>query len=132
MNQINFGVRLMLILAFSVFFRLNAQELKVFSEDPTAFIGELGTYMQSSTDREVKQALSGFDEGWNTGRYEASVQQEIIKTCNLMLIQRMRPTPGFRDYLLSLNSFPEATTAKSYLAWHKGLAPLIDGNNCGS
>jgi len=127
MNQINFGVRLMLILAFSVFFRLNAQELKVFSEDPTAFIGELGTYMQSSTDREVKQALSGFEEGWNTGRFEASVQQEIIKTCNLMLVQRMRPTPGFRDYLLSLNSFPEATTAKSYLAWHKGLAPLVDG-----
>ncbi|NTW25519.1 MAG: hypothetical protein HGA37_12545, partial [Lentimicrobium sp.] len=120
-------MRLILIFAFSVFFRLNAQELKVFSEDPTAFIGELSIFMQSSTDREVKLALGVFEEGWNTGIYDATVQKEIIKTFNLMLTQRMRPTPGFRDYLISLNSFPEATTVKSYLAWHKGLMPLVDG-----
>ncbi|MBK6965438.1 MAG: hypothetical protein IPH20_16290 [Bacteroidales bacterium] len=129
MCKFSYGIRLLLILAFSVFTNLKAQEPKVFSEDPTAFITELSTYIQSSPDRETKAAIQEFSAGWTTGRYESAVQQEIIRTCNLMLNQRMRPSPAFRDYLTGLVSFPESSTTKSYLAWHKGLSPFVNSKS---
>jgi hypothetical protein len=129
MHQYKNSFRFLLILAFSTFFNLKAQEPKVFSEDPTAFITELGAFMQSASDKETKLAVQQFSAAWTTGKYESTVQQEIIKTGNQMLAQRMRPTPAFRDYLAGLNSFPESSTAKSYLAWHKGLAPFINSKS---
>ncbi|MFH1121365.1 MAG: hypothetical protein V1775_16220 [Bacteroidota bacterium] len=127
MHLPDYILRILLLLAFSVSLTAKAQEPKAFSEEPTAFLTELTAFLQSATDRESKQVLQEFSDGWAAGRYEAPVQREIIKTCNLMLAGRMRPTPGFRDYLLSLNSFPVSVTAKSYLAWHRGLSPFIDG-----
>lgn len=109
--------------------RVQAQELKVFSPDPTAFITELGTFMQSSPDREAKKAWQVFNESWATGRFEARIQEQIIKTCNLMLTQRMRPSPSFRDYLEAINSFPESAPAASILAWHNGLSPFINSKS---
>jgi len=127
MHLIKYTVRLLLFLAFSVFLNAKAQDPDVFSEDPTTFITELNSFFKSVKDRESKQALQEFNDGWTNGRYDAGVQKEIVKTCNQMLAQRMRPTPAFRDYLISLNSFPESASAKSYLAWHKGLNPFVDG-----
>jgi hypothetical protein len=129
MHQYKNSFRFLLILAFSVFLNLKAQEPKVFSEDPTAFITEMGAFMQSASDKETKLAVQQFSAAWTTGKYESAVQQEIIKTGNLMLLQRMRPTPAFRDYLAGLNSFPESATSKSYLAWHKGLSPFINSKS---
>ncbi len=129
MRQFNKSIFLLLILAFTAFMNLKAQEPKVFSEDPTAFITELTAFMQSSPDRETKRTVQDFSAGWTIGKYESPVQQEIIKTCNLMLVQRMRPTPAFRDYLTALNSFSETTTSKSYLAWHRGLEPFINSKS---
>lgn len=117
----------LLILLFSAWLPVKAQEPKVFSEDPTAFITELSVFFQSARDRESAGALQTFTENWNTGRYSLPVQKEIVAGCNLMLSQHMRPTPAFRDYLLSLNSFPLSTENKSLLAWHKGLTPFLDG-----
>lgn len=115
------------ILLFTVFTAgLMAQEPKQFSDDPTAFIVELTAFMQPAGDRDTKAAMQQFTASWNNGVYTPKLQQEIVAAFNLMLKQRMRPTPGFRDYLLALNSFPEGVAESSLLAWHKGLQPFID------
>lgn len=126
MYLFKYSLSLLLMLALSATIAVFAQEPKVFPEDPTAFVTELSTFFKSAQDRESRQALQVFSEEWVTGKYDAPIQQEIIKTCNLMLAQRMRPTPGFREYLISLNSFPDNTTGKSYMAWHRGLLPFLD------
>lgn len=123
-QKLRIGCLFFLFLA--AFLPVKAQEIKVFSEDPTAFITELSTYFKSVSDRESNLAMDRFTENWNTGIYNPVVQKEIVASCNLMLSQRMRPTPAFRDYLLSLNSFPVSADNKSLLAWHKGLAPFLD------
>jgi len=127
MSLLKYSLCILLFLLFTSKTVVNAQEPKVFSMDPAVFTGELSSYMQTVQDRESKQAVQTFSEEWATGKYEIPVQEEIIKTCNLMLAQRMRPTPGFRDYLVCLNSFPAGTSNKSYLAWHRGLLPFVDG-----
>lgn len=106
-----------------------AQQNKLFSEDPIAFAAELGDFMKQATDKESKQAMQEFAARWNTGIYQPEVQTRIIATFNLMMSQRMRPTPAFRDYLTALNSFSPSTAPKNLIAWHKGLEPRIDSKS---
>lgn len=127
MRVLKLRIVLLCLLFFTAWPAVFAQELKAFSDDPTAFLSELTSFLDETKDRETRVALQTFTENWNTGRYGQALQKEIISSCNLMLVQRMRPTPGFRDYLLALNSFSSSADSKSLLAWHKGLLPFIDG-----
>ncbi len=117
---------LLILITLGSVFRLFAQDLKKFSDDPEAFIAELTTYMKPAGDRESKDALQQFVASWSTGTWSPALQKEMIGIFNRMLSQRMRPTPGFRDYLLALISFPDGTGESSVLAWHKGLEPFVD------
>jgi len=114
-----------LLLFFAVTFS-HAQEPKLFSADPAVFPYELEGFLKQASDKEIRLAFSGFSYLWTAGLFTTDVQQKIIATCNLMLGQRMRPTPAFRDYLISINSFPDVADSHSLLAWHKGLEPFID------
>ena len=117
---------LLILITLGSVFRLFAQDLKKFSDEPEAFIAELTTYMKPAGDRESKDALQQFVASWSTGTWSPALQKEMIGIFNRMLSQRMRPTPGFRDYLLALISFPDGTGESSVLAWHKGLEPFVD------
>ncbi len=106
-----------------------AQTDKQFSEEPTAFVAELEDFMKQSNDRESRQAMQEFSSRWNSGIYTPELQNIIIMTSNTMKLQRMRPTPAFRDYLIALNSFPESINPKSLSDWHKGFVRFLDGKS---
>ena len=114
-----------LLLSNSVF----SQGVKLLSEEPTAFLVELGEFMKQASDKESRQAMQQFSARWNSGEYEPALQSKIISTFNTMMTQRMRPTPAFRDYLIAMNSFRPNTGTKAVLAWHKGLEPFLDGKS---
>lgn len=106
-----------------------AQTEKLFSEQPTLLIFELDEFMKQATDKESRQAIQQFTSRWNSGDYEPVLQERIRFTLNTMLMQRMRPTPAFRDYLSALNSFASPAETKNLIAWHKGLEPFVDVKN---
>jgi hypothetical protein len=106
-----------------------AQTDKPFSEEPTAFVVELEDFIKQTNDRESRQAMQEFSTRWNSGIYTPELQNIIIATSNSMKLQRMRPTPAFRDYLIALNSFPQNIPPKGLSDWHKGLAPFLDGKS---
>lgn len=108
---------------------ISAQTPKAFAEDPAVFVTELSAYVQQSNDRTTKGFVQEFTGRWNAGEYSYEVQQEIIRISNLMLAQRMRPTPAFRDYLEALTSFAPGTAPAGILAWHRGLEPFVDAKS---
>jgi hypothetical protein len=106
-----------------------SQAVKPLSEEPVAFLAELEAFMKQASDKESRQAMQQFSARWNSGEFESTVQNKIISTVNIMMAQRMRPTPAFRDYLIALNSFQPNTGTKGILSWHKGLEPFLDGKS---
>ncbi|MBW6490103.1 MAG: hypothetical protein K0B15_02800 [Lentimicrobium sp.] len=110
-------------------FNAFAQTEKQFSEQPTVLIIEVEEFMKPATDKESRQAIQQFSSRWNSGEYEPAVQNSIRNALNIMMAQRMRPTPAFRDYLSALTSFEPRTESKNLLAWHKGLEPFLDAKN---
>ena len=126
MRLLKLGLASLLWLLAAGFISFNQQDPESFSDDPATFVSQLNTYFESQNNRATQLILKDFIANWEAGKFTQPVQQEIIKTSNLFLKQRIRPHMGYKDYLNCLNSFTETAGNQSILEWHQAMVQFID------
>jgi len=124
--------QVLLFLFFSTTIIANAQ-IKTFSLIPEEFIVQLDEYMQTSSrdHKEIETAIESFKTNWASSALATPERQEnVIKTCNLFLKKRAKPSPHFLHYIEALNGFAiNANAGASYDAWNEGLMYCISKKN---
>lgn len=103
-----------------------SQDPEQFSLDPALFVSELNVYFSNQRNRETQAILKEFITDWEEGKFTQQVQQEVIKTSNVMRKVGVRPHMGYTEYLKTLSSFTETAGNQSILEWHKALVQFID------
>lgn len=128
------NIRFLKLAAVSLLFFLLAigpntlaqQQQQEFSEDQAIFVTQLNEYFQAQNNKNIQDILKGFTIDWQEGKFTNEVQNEIIRSSNVMRKAGIRPHMGYADYLETLSSFTETTGNQSILAWHKALQQFID------
>jgi len=119
-----------LIVSGFVFHFAFVQEPKKFSEDPGEFIIQFETFMKKNITQENEEILSSFIDIWkedSLGFFIIDEQKQFIEISNILLDNKARAYPHFRDFLLCIMSFrrTEAST-DNYKAWKEGFTNLLN------
>ena len=69
------------------------------SEDPSAFIQELGEMLRKAKMSEIDKTATEFEEMWNGGKMTAEQKQATIVLCNTMLQKKYKTNPHFEKVL---------------------------------
>lgn len=106
---------------------VNAQTTKQFSENPSIFIGELKDYMTSSKRQVLEDVYKEFADVFNGGTFSAEEKEQILKTGNAMLDQRLTASPYFADYLKGLTTIKSNVTKspERFKEWHEVLDAML-------
>jgi len=77
---------------------------KSFSKKPEVFISELKDFMYSTKENSAIKAFDGFEKLWKENKFIEDHQLLVIKVADQMLLNKMRITPDFELYCLTLVS----------------------------
>jgi hypothetical protein len=116
-----------LILAFLfVAGALTGQRLERFSEDHKEFMRQLEEYMTASKREVLETSYEEFAEVFNSGQFTEEQVQQILKTGNAMLDQRMTAGPYFQNYLHALSQIGNTSDPQQlFTDWHGVLDKLL-------
>ncbi|MCR9098681.1 MAG: hypothetical protein NXI25_01945 [bacterium] len=106
----------------------NAQRLERFSEDHAEFIRQLEEYMTSSKREVLEEAYKEFADVFASGQFTEEEVQQILKTGNAMLEQRMTAGPYFQNYLRALTKVKNTKDpARVFQEWHSVMDQMLAG-----
>ena len=115
--------RLFLLICFVLLsFMINAQRFTSFSSNPSATIEEMKTFYSTAPDdrkKEGDEIVAKFTEFWNSPWLTGKMQEDFIKTSNIMLKKKMRPFPQFKSYIDAYISFTGNNLAEYSNEWAK-------------
>lgn len=105
-----------------------AQKLEKFSEKPNEFISQLKDYMTSSKRKVLENTYQEFEAVFTGGLYSEEEIQQILKTGNAMLNQRMNASPYFSNYLKGLTVLKNNVTnsQQRFKEWHEVLDAILN------
>jgi len=106
---------------------VEAQRLEQFSENEGEFIAQLGKYMTSNKQESMEEIYKEFEALFKSGQYTEEERQQILKTGNAMLQQRMTASPYFSKYLRSLTLVKSSATngEERFAQWHQILDQML-------
>lgn len=105
---------------------LQSQRLERFSEDHLEFMRQLEEYMTSSKRKALIEAYEEFEKVFNNGTYSEEEIQQILKTGNAMLAQRMVANPYFKNYLQALTKVKKTNSpTRHFQEWHAVLDQVL-------
>ncbi len=127
-------VLIIVMLCFSA--TLFAQRFKEFSGNPDTYIEELTQFYQSDVNmkkdkqKEYAELILKYSEVWNA--ISSQQKKDVMDLSNEMLNKRVRPNPGFYDFIETQIEFQKANQSKeSYNQWFKGLQWTIKSSTLG-
>lgn len=94
---------LLLVTCIGINYLVSAQT-RSFSKKPEVFITELKDFMSSSKEASAIEAYEKFEKQWNAHRYPEDHLTLIIKVADEMLLRKMRVTPDFELFCLTMVS----------------------------
>lgn len=106
-----------LILIETVF---SQTKLKHFSSDSTLFFQEMEEYLTYSRSAEGKIVMDDFSWNWYGGIFSDKQRKIVYKTSNVMLKNRKRGFPDFRNYLYAISNFVNSKnqTEQTFEEWN--------------
>lgn len=111
------------ILAFNP---LQAQRLEQFSEARAEFISQLQEYMTASKQPSMEDTYQEFEGVFKSGMFSEEEVDQILKTGNAMLAQRMTANPYFSTYLRALVQVKRQEERTALLQrWHQVLDDML-------
>ena len=103
-----------------------AQRLEQFSENRNKFIAELEDYMTASKRKVMEETYKEFESVFMGGTFSEEEAEQILKTGNLMLNQRMTASPYFSDYLTALTLVKKVDNgSQRFQDWHAVLVGML-------
>jgi len=115
----------LLFLCSSSYF-LSAQKLDTISSDRGIFIEQLETYMTSSKREQMEDAFKEFEKYYKNGLFSDEEFAQIVKTSNLMLSHKMKPSPYFVNYTKTLTVVKNVENGNvRFMDWHKVLDQML-------
>ncbi len=115
-----------LILTLFLFTSVQAQRLKEFSANKMEFYQQLEDYMTTSKRKVMEETFENFGSKFQAGSFSAEEQDSIMARSNEMLQLRMKASPYFKNYLISLThikSFANGTSR--FKEWDQVLSAMI-------
>jgi hypothetical protein len=103
---------------------VHAQRLEKFSDNKSEFISQLQSFMTASKRKVMEETYKAFEEIFKGGMFTDDEIQQILKTGNSMLDQRMTASPYFSAYLTALTTVKKATNGDQRF---KDFHALLDG-----
>ncbi|NJN35514.1 MAG: hypothetical protein HC817_15900 [Saprospiraceae bacterium] len=101
-----------------------------FSDNPTAFLKELGDFVNQNKRPEVEQSFKTFSTKFLGA--EAQDQTRMMNTCNALLALKLSAYPYFTDYIESINVLDgkNANNVSRFAQWNDVVdAVMKDGQN---
>lgn len=109
---------------------LDAQRIRSFSEDGNVFLEELGTYLLEGQNGESSLAsMDLFRSYWVSGVYTAEEEGQIIEVANQMLKKRVRPFPGFMDYVDALIAVADSADDLVTSSWFISTNKIVESSS---
>jgi len=114
------------------FIALNAKsqnQIKEFTADVLVFPKELKEFFKTAQDERAAHDFMDLflDNYWKKEqvKFDESEKEYIYKMCNWMLKKRLKPTPDFKAFLMSMVAFKDGKKdARTYILWQKALEKL--------
>ena len=127
MNKFFMRSNLLLFCGFLIAsFSLSAQAPTAFSEQPAAFVKELGEYLTASQQKKQEQLFKDFEKQYKAGLFTPEEMPVIIATANGMLGQRMTASPYFSQYMKDLLLVKRAENGEArFQQWHGILQKML-------
>lgn len=112
------------------------QRFKAFSENPDTYIEELTEFylsdanMKKDKQKEYETLIIQYTDVFNS--MPVQQKKDIMKLSNLMLKKRVRPLPGFYDFIETQIAFKSTNQSnESFNQWFKGLNWTIESSTLG-
>jgi len=107
-------------------FLLNAQKLSEFSAVPSEYMEQLKTFMTSSKQKKMEEAYKAYEAQFKAGIFNDEEFNQLVKTSNGMLLNKMRPSPYFLDYLSALVKVKKLENGEQqFKDWHLVLDGML-------
>ena len=105
---------------------LSAQRMTTFLNTKDGFLTQLENFMTTSKTEAMQQSYKDFEESFNAGLFTDSEFQQILKTGNDMLGQKMTASPYFKDYIKALVIVKNHELGETrFKDWHKVLDQML-------
>lgn len=105
---------------------ISAQRLSQFSENRNEFIKELHGYMTAGKRKTMEDIYDDFEKIFKSGVFSEGEVQQILKTGNSMLGQRMTASPYFSEYLRTLTIIKNDENGETrFQKWHGVLDSIL-------
>lgn len=106
---------------------LQAQRLEEFSENPSEFMSQLGSFMTSGKQKALEETFKEFELVFKSGMFDEAEVGQILKTSNSMLSLRMTANPYFGDYFGALLKAKQGMSEKTaFEEWHQVVIDLLN------
>ncbi len=110
---------LILLTFFSAPWSVQAQRIEKFSSNSEEFIKQLGDFMTANKLKEQEVVFDAFKKTIKAGTFEPNELEEIMRTANNMLSQKLTANPYFTDYLQTLTVIKNTKSSGENLSkWH--------------
>ncbi|MCR9288730.1 MAG: hypothetical protein NXI23_15245 [Bacteroidetes bacterium] len=120
--------RFFICFTFLIFFSSLSfgQRITEFSPNSNDYIKELEVFMTSSKRKVMEEVFENFEKLYKSGRFSPEEFDQILKTSNLMLVQRMTASPYFSKYLTGLTFVKNSELGESrFKKWHEVLDQML-------
>ena len=105
---------------------LNAQKLSEFSAVPSEYMEQLKTFMTSNKQKKMVEAYQAYEAQFKAGLFSDDEFNQLVKTSNAMLLNKMRPSPYFIDYLSALVKVKKLEKGEQqFKDWHLVLDSML-------
>jgi len=135
-KQIKRIISFFVVAIMACFGSLQAQTFKAFSGSEDTYIQELSEFVHSDKNmkkpqlKEYEDLLLQYQSVWEAT--SSSQRKDVITLSNLMLKKRIRPQPGFYDFISSQIAFASSNQSReSFNQWYKGLLWVINSSTLG-
>ncbi|MEM9821315.1 MAG: hypothetical protein AAF985_09595, partial [Bacteroidota bacterium] len=103
-----------------------AKDINVFSGNTEAFIKELAVFAKQSNNKALITAFHTFEQKYKNGLFSNPEVERIIETSNLLIKNKIKANPFFKNYLLGLTHVKTAEHPnKHFEQWHTLLIQLL-------
>lgn len=98
-----------------------------FTTDSVEFFNEMEQFLTESRKEDGRLVMDEFSWDWYGGKFTDDQRMGVYMICNMMLANKKRAFPDFRNYLISVSKFVNSKyqTAESFNNWQDILIELI-------
>ena len=113
-----------LIISFSSY---SQTKIKEFSSDSSLFFHEMEEFLTSARKEDGKIVMDEFSWTWFGGKFSENERNGVYKVANLMLKNKKKAFPDFKNYLFTVSQFVNSKyqTEKSFESWQEIIVTLI-------